>query len=110
MLCIVAVLGFGLYGGIRLLPVYIEYMAVSRALTQTAKENSGGASPQSLYTGLSRRWAVEDIKSIDVKEVQIKRAPNNGYTMRAWYRAEVPFIANVSLAADFYKTVDVKGR
>ena len=28
--------------------------------------------------------------------------------MRAWYRAETPFIANVSLVADFDKTVEVE--
>ena len=43
-------------------------------------------------------------------DIEIKKAPNGGYTMRAWYRAEAPFVANVSLAADFDKTVDVKGR
>ena len=30
MLCIVAIIGFALYGGIRLFPLYMEYMAVSR--------------------------------------------------------------------------------
>lgn len=109
MLCIVAVLGFGLYGVIRLFPVYMEYMAVARALEQTAKENSGGAlNPQKLRTSLDRRWTVEDIKSVQPKEIEIKKT-GSGYTMRAWYRAEVPFVANVSLAADFDKSVDVKG-
>lgn len=109
MLCIVAIIGFALYGGIRLFPIYMEYMAVSRALTQTAKENSGSpTNPQALRTSLDRRWTVEDIHSVAVKEIEIKKA-GSGYTMRAWYRAEVPFIANVKLAADFDKTVDVKG-
>jgi len=109
MLCIVAVLGFGLYGVIRLFPVYMEYMAVARALEQTAKENSGSSiTPQKLRTSLDRRWTIEDIKSVQPKEIEIKKN-GNGYSMRAWYRAEVPFVANVSLAADFDKTVDVKG-
>lgn len=109
MLCIVAVLGFGLYGVIRLVPLYMEYLAVSRALEQTAKENSGSpTTPGQLRTSLDRRWTIEDIKSIEVKEIEIKKAAS-GYTMRAWYRAEAPFIANVSLMADFDKSVDVKG-
>lgn len=107
MLVIVSVIGFGLYGVIRLFPVYMEYMAVVRALQQTAKEG-GGASPQQLRTSLIRRWAVEDIKSIQPAKIDIKKS-RNGYTMRAWYRAEVPFISNVSLVADFDKTVDVGG-
>lgn len=109
MLCIVAVLGFGLYGGMRLFPVYMEYLAVARALEQTAKEHGGNpTSPQQLRVSLDRRWTIEDIKSLQPTEIEIKKS-GKGYTMRAWYRAEAPFVANVSLAADFDKTVDVKG-
>ncbi len=110
MLCIVAIIGFALYGAIRLFPIYMEYMSVARALDQVAKEASGNVTnPQALRTSLIRRWTVEDIKSVEPKDIEIKKGPKGGYTMRAWYRAEAPFIANVSLAADFDKTVDVKG-
>ena len=107
MITIVAILGFGLYGAIRLFPLYMEYMAVARAMDQTAKENAGG-SPQDLRVSLIRRWTVEDIKSIQPEKIDIKKAPN-GYTMRAWYRAEAPFVSNVSLVVDFDKTVNVGG-
>lgn len=107
MVIIVAIVGFGLYGGIRVFPLYMEYMAVVRAMERTAKEDAGAAtSPQLLRIALDRRWIVEDIKSIQPKEIDIKRA-GSGYTMRAWYRAEAPFIANISLAVDFDKTVPV---
>lgn len=108
MLCIVAVIGFGLYGVIRVFPLYMEYMAIARALEQTAKESAGNPTPQGLRTSLDRRWTVEDIHSIQVKDIAIKKM-GTGYSMRAYYRAEAPFLANVSLAADFDKTVDVKG-
>jgi Flp pilus assembly protein TadG len=103
---IVAILGFALYAGIRLFPLYMEYMAVARAMEQTAKEAKEGTSPQALKQAMDRRWVIEDIKSIDPAEIKITRA-RNGYTMQASYRAMVPFIANVSLAADFDKTVEV---
>jgi hypothetical protein len=108
MVTIIAILGFALYGGIRLAPLYFEYMAVVRALEQTAKEHGGGAtSPQDLRNSLDRRWTIEDIHSINPKEIEIKKE-GGGFTMRAWYRAEAPFIGNVSLVADFDKTVEVK--
>jgi hypothetical protein len=110
MLCIVAVIGFGLYGVIRLVPVYFEYMAVKRALTQTAKEHGGNpTTPQLLRVSLDRRWTIEDIKSLQPKDIDIKKMPGGGWTMRAYYRAETPFVANVSLAADFDTSADVKG-
>ena len=107
MVSILAVLGFGLYGVIRVFPLYMEYMAIVRAMEQTAKENAGG-SKSSLLTSLDRRWTVEDIKSINPKDIEIKRA-GNGYTMRAWYRAEAPFISNISLVVDFDKSVSTGG-
>lgn len=107
MLIIVAILGFAVYAGIRLVPLYFEYMEVVRALEQTAKEASDGTtSPTELRTSLNRRWSVEDIKSVDYNDIEIKKTAN-GYTMRAYYRAEAPFVANVSLVVDFDKTVNV---
>jgi Domain of unknown function (DUF4845) len=105
MVVIIAILGFALYAGIRLMPLYLEYMAVARALEQTAKEHgSGPTSPQSLRNSLDRRWTIETINSIQPKDIEIKKA-GSGFSMRAWYRAEAPFISNVSLVADFDKTV-----
>jgi hypothetical protein len=107
MLVIIAIIGFALYAGIRLTPIYLEYMAVVRALEQTASERGGSASPQELRRSLERRWTIEDIDSVEPKDIEIKKK-QDGYTMRAWYRAEAPFVANVSLVADFDKTVDVQ--
>lgn len=107
MVIILAILGLALYAGIRLTPVYLEYMAVVRAMDQTAKESDASTSAQELRAALDRRWTIEDIKSIQPKEIEIKRSPS-GSTMRANYEAVVPFIGNVSLLAHFDKTVTVK--
>ena len=107
MVVIIAILGLGVYAAIRLTPLYIEYMSVARALEQTAADHDGTTSVGELRDSLDRRWAIEDIKSIDFKEIEIKRA-GAGYAMRAWYRAEAPFVANVSLVVDFDTTVNVE--
>lgn len=106
MVIIVAIVGLGLYGVIRVVPLYLEYTAIVRAMEQTAKE--GASSPQEIRTALDRRWTIEDIKSINPKDIEIKRQ-GNGYSMRAWYRAEAPFISNISLVVDFDKTVSSGG-
>lgn len=107
ILTIVAILGLGLYAVARLVPLYSEYFSVVRVLEQTAKENPGG-NQQALRNSLNRRWSVEDIRTLDYKDVEIKRQ-GNGMTMRAWYRAEAPFVSNISLVVDFDKTVAVGG-
>jgi hypothetical protein len=107
MLVILAILGVGLYAGIRLVPIYFEYMSVVRAMEQTAKEENGDSTnPQALRRALNSRWTVEDIKTIDPEDLEIKKT-STGFTMRAEYRAEAPFVANVSLVVDFDKTVNV---
>jgi hypothetical protein len=108
MLIIVGIIGFALYAGIRLMPLYLEYMAIVRAMDQVAKEQANDpTNPQELRASLNRRWTIEDITSIDPKEIEITRSPT-GFAMHAYYRAEAPFVGNVSLVVDFDKTVDVK--
>lgn len=105
MVVIIAILGLGLYAGIRLIPLYFEYFAVVQAMEQTANENKGNpTSPPQIRAALERHWTIEDIKSVQPKEIEIKRT-GNGYTMRAAYEARAPFIGNVSLVAEFDKTV-----
>ncbi|HKQ81478.1 MAG TPA: DUF4845 domain-containing protein [Steroidobacteraceae bacterium] len=108
MVIILAILGFGVYAGIRLVPLYFEYMEVVRAMDQVAKEYNGEpVTVAQLRTSLDRRWTIEDIKSIQPKDMEIHKQ-GNGVTMRAFYRAEAPFVANVSLVVDFDKTVEIK--
>lgn len=107
MATIVAILGLGVYAAIRLTPIYLEYFEVVRALEQTANESGDAVTPTSLRTALDRRWTVEDIASLDPKDIEIKKQ-GDGYTMRAWYRAEAPFVGNISLVVDFDKTVEVR--
>jgi len=108
MLTIVAILGFALYAAIRLVPIYKEYMDVYRAMTQTAKTLGSSASNEDIRKSLQRRWEVEDIKSLDFKDVHITKV-GNATALHVDYRAEAPFIANISLVVDFDKTVTMGG-
>jgi hypothetical protein len=108
LVTILAILGAGLYAGIRLVPVYLDYMKVARALDQVRDEHSAiDTNPQLIRRSLERRWDVEDIKGIGWKEVEIKKS-NEGYDMRAAYEVEQPFVANVYLLAKFDKSVVVQ--
>ena len=105
MVTILLILGAGLYAGLRLVPVYLEYTKVARALEQVRDEHSAiDTNPQLIRNSLERRWDVEDIKSIGWKEILIKKT-NEGYEVRAQYNVERPFVANVFLLAKFDKSV-----
>jgi hypothetical protein len=105
MVTILVILGAGLYAGIRLVPVFLEYTKVARALEQVRDEHAAiDTNPQMIRNSLERRWDVEDIKSIGWKEIEIKKT-NEGYDVKAIYNVEQPFVANVYLLAKFDKSV-----
>jgi hypothetical protein len=105
MVTILLILGAGLYAGLRLVPVYLEYTKVARALEQVRDEHAAiDSNPQLIRNSLERRWDVEDILSIGWKEILIKKT-NEGYEVRAQYNVERPFVANVYLLAKFDKSV-----
>jgi hypothetical protein len=105
MVTILVILGAALYAGIRLVPVFLEYTKVARALEQVRDEHAAiDTNPQMIRNSLERRWDVEDIKSIGWKEIEIKKT-NDGYDVKAVYNVEQPFVANVYLLAKFDKSV-----
>ena len=104
---ILLILGSALYAGIRLVPVYLEYTKVARALEQVRDENAAiDTNSQQIRLGLERRWDVEDIKRIGWKEVEISKT-GEGFDVTAAYEAEEPFVANVYLVVKFDKTVSI---
>ena len=106
---ILLILGCALYAGIRLVPVYLEYSKVVRALEQVRDEHSAmdKTSPQMIRNSLERRWDVEDISRIGWKEIDIRKV-NDGYEVEAAYDAEEPFAANLYLLVKFDKIVTIQ--
>jgi hypothetical protein len=104
VLIIVSILGLAVYAGIRLVPLYQEYLAVSRALTQTASKLGNGASPGEIRRELESRWAADYITSIQPRDIEISKL-GSGTVVRARYNPETPFVGNVSLIVHFDKSV-----
>jgi type II secretory pathway pseudopilin PulG len=105
ILMILIILGAAIYGGIRAVPVYLEYMEVSRAMEQVKDEHSAiETSAQMIRNSLERRWDVEDIKGLSWKEVEIKKT-SEGFEVRSQYEVEQPFVANLFLLIKFDKMV-----
>ena len=108
MVTILLILGAGVYGAIRLVPVYLEYTKVARALEQVRDEHAAiDTNAQMIRNSLERRWDVEDVLSIGWKEIEIKKV-SDGFTVRAAYKVERPFVANVFLLAKFDKQVTIQ--
>src|SRR5512137_520154 len=98
---ILLIVGSALYAGIRLVPVYLEYTKVARALEQVRDEHAAiDTNPSMIRNSLERRWDVEDISRVGWKEIEITKTAD-GYDMTAAYQAEEPFVGNVYLLVKF---------
>ena len=108
VLCLMVPVGLVAYAGIRLIPVYLNYMKIARTLDSTAKELQGdNPEPGAIRRVLERHWQIEDPSALDVKDIEITK-DNNGVGMHAAYNDVVPYISNVSLSVHFDKSVKVR--
>jgi hypothetical protein len=108
LLCVLALVGVVVYAGIRLVPVYLNYMKIARTMEMTAQEVKGdNPDPGNMRRILERHWTIEDPTGIDFKDIEITK-DDNGVQMHAVYDDAVPYVANVSLSVHFDKTVKVQ--
>jgi hypothetical protein len=110
MLTIGAILGLALYAGIRLVPLYLDNMAVTRALNDIAKNLQGSTpTPTAIRKALDARWAIDYISSVSVKDIEITPV-KDGMEMRATYDGRAPFFANIYFVVEFDKAVVIENR
>jgi hypothetical protein len=108
LLCILMLVGIIVYAGIRLTPVYLNYMNIVRTMDAVAADFKGdNPSPEAIRTSLSRHWEVQTISAVDYKDIEITK-DDSGVTMHVTYDDAEPYIANVSLSVHFDKTVKVQ--
>jgi Tfp pilus assembly protein PilE len=108
LLCILALLGVVVYAGIRLAPLYLNYMKVARTMESVATEVKGeNPDPAAIRNLIDRHFNIEDPTVVTVKDIEITR-DQDGVQMHVAYDDVVPYVANVSLSVHFEKTVKVR--
>ena len=94
-----------IYAGIRLMPVYLNYMDVARSLNELTDEyRTGGATPDSIRSSLQKRFDVDGIDYPAVKDVNISR-DGQGWTVEAAYYDQAPLFLHITLQVQFDKAV-----
>ncbi len=97
-----------LYAGIRLTPVYLNYMKVVKAMQQAANDNRNAADAQPIRTAIDRHFEIEVVEFPTIKDITIKR-DGGAWLIEAAYDDEVPLFGNVSLRVSFDKKVRTGG-
>jgi hypothetical protein len=108
MAFILALVGIIAYAGLRLVPLYLNYLKVARSIDATASEfKSDNPDPGGIRRSLEKHWQIEDISSVDSKDVEIVK-DESGVALHVAYDDSAPYISNVSLTVHFDKTVKVQ--
>ena len=93
------------YAGIRVAPLYLNYMKVNRALEQVASDyKSGGGDPTSIRTVVERQFEIDMVDYPTTKDLKITRV-GAGWVVEMAYDDEAPLFANLSLHVSFDKVV-----
>jgi len=95
------VLIFAAVLGMKLVPSYIEFFAVKKALAGIAVDTRGrGTSVADVRRLFENRSAVDDINSVKSSDLEISKEGND-YVVAASWRREVPLFANIGVYIDF---------
>jgi hypothetical protein len=106
-LCLLVPVAIVVYSGIRLAPIYLNYMRVSKSLAQLASESKGETNTaDALRTALDKHFNIEGITKPDVKDIDIHREGGHWVAVGD-YEDLAPLFGNVSLLVQFHKQVDI---
>jgi len=108
MVILVAFMGVFAYAGIRLMPLYLNYMKVAGAIDGVVTEFDGqDGNRAAVRRSISRRFDVESVSQISYRDVKVTPV-EGGLQVSAVYDHSTPFISNISFTVHFDKTVLVR--
>lgn len=85
----------------RLLPSYIEYFTIKKAVVSISNEMRGrGGSAADVRRAFDARQAIDDFKAVKAADLEITKVGNDVQIVAA-YRKEVPLFANIGIYIDF---------
>jgi len=107
---VLVVAGCVAYLAMRIVPMYLEYFQVVKAMEGVAQEPGiETMDPDRIHNLLGRRFNIGYVETIDHKDVKIIR-DTNGMRLTVDYDVRKPVVSNIDLIAHFQKTVTVGGK
>jgi hypothetical protein len=108
LIILVSFIGIFAFAGIRLTPVYLNYMKVAGVVGGVLTEFDGqNATRAVIRKSVSRRFDIDSVGVITAKDVKVTKV-DGGHEVAATYSHKAPFIANISFVVDFDKRVVVR--
>ena len=99
-----------IYAGIRMLPMYLNYMKVVRTLDALPTDlKSGNINPTTIENSVSRHFEIDMVDYPTLKDVKISKGSRGGWLVESNYEDQAPLLANISIHVVFDKSVTVGG-
>lgn len=94
-------LGFVVYTASRLLPAYLDYWAVKKALVDMSRDPALSGSGLAAYRdAFDKRLYISNITDVGRKDLKMEKV-KNGVRLMAKWTVRKPFIGPVNLCLDF---------
>ncbi|KQR18346.1 hypothetical protein ASF90_02350 [Xanthomonas sp. Leaf148] len=107
---VLAVVGFGLYIGMKLFPMYQEYYSVRTAMKGLANEpGSADMDPSKLQDLFFRRLYINYSENVKKEDVKFERV-EGGWRMKVNYEVRRELIGNLDIVGKFDTSQDMTKR
>jgi hypothetical protein len=108
LIILVSFIGTFAFAGLRLTPVYLNYMKVAGVVGGVNDEFDGANATRAMIrSSISRRFDIESVGVITARDVKVTKV-DGGYEVAATYSHKAPFVANISFIVDFDKRTLVR--
>jgi hypothetical protein len=96
------------YAGIRLAPMYLNYMKVAKAISQVAAGHAGDAqiNPTAVRIELINHLYIDSVTYPTADAIEVVR-DGDKWVMRTNYEDEAPLFAGISLVVKFDKRATI---
>jgi len=96
------------YAGMRLLPVYLNYMKVAKAMEATAGEvKAASTDATAIRNTIDKHFAIDMVDYPTTKDMKITR-DGGAWVIESAYDDEAPLFGNISLHVVFDKKVTIR--
>lgn len=108
LLILTVFIGMFGYAGLRLTPIYLNYVAIASVIDGVLKEYDGqNPTRTDIKKSISRRFDVESISLITARDVKVTSS-GAGFQVAVVYDHKADFLGNVSFSVHFDKKVVVR--
>lgn len=108
---ILVVAAFFVYTAMKLVPAYMDFFNVSKALNTVATQSQSGnmtvdeVQRQLNTQQISQYFSDEDIAA---KNISVLSTPNGGSSLKLAYDKKIPYIYNIDFLVHFEKTIPLR--